>query len=110
LQFIEAPAESGPNTVAVKSRDGALGLLMVFNASTHLPERLRYRLEATAGSIAIEKEILYQDYRDVGGRQVPFKLVMSPVVAPAAGPRTIQEYVVSDVKVNTAIDPKVFRR
>jgi zinc protease len=69
-----------------------------FDPGTHLPKRLSYDTQQPTGA-PIYSEELYEDYRDVGGLKVPFKLTINQ------GGRKFSEAVVKDYKINTGLIP-----
>jgi zinc protease len=69
-----------------------------FDQRTHLPKRVSYDTEQAAGA-PIYSEDLYDDFRDVGGIQVPFKITINQ------GGRRFSDVVVRDYKINTGLKP-----
>jgi len=69
-----------------------------FDPRTHLPKRVSYDTPQAAGP-PIYSEDVYDDFRDVGGLQVPFKIVINQ------GGRKFSEVVVKDYKINTGLNP-----
>jgi hypothetical protein len=69
-----------------------------FDAQTHLPKRASYDTQQAVGA-PIYSEDLYEDFRDVGGIKVPFKLTIRQ------GGRKFSDVVVKDYKINTGLVP-----
>jgi zinc protease len=69
-----------------------------FDPRTHLPKREAYDTQQAAGA-PIYSEDLYEDFRDVGGIQVPFKITINQ------GGRKFCDVVVKDYKINTGLKP-----
>ena len=69
-----------------------------FDPRTHLPKRVAYDTQQAAGA-PIYSEDLYEDFRDVGGIQVPFKITINQ------GGRRFSLVVVKDYKINTGLKP-----
>ena len=69
-----------------------------FDPRTHLPKRVAYDIQQAAGA-SIYTEEIYEDFRDVGGIQVPFKITINQ------GGRRFSDVVVKDYKINTGLKP-----
>ena len=69
-----------------------------FDPLTHLPKRVSYDTQQAAG-MPIYSEDLYEDFRDVGGVKVPFKITINQ------GGRRFSEVIVKDYKINTGLVP-----
>jgi zinc protease len=69
-----------------------------FDPRTHLPKRVAYDTQQAAGA-PIYAEDLYEDFRDVGGIQVPFRITINQ------GGRKFAEVVVKEYKINTGLKP-----
>jgi zinc protease len=69
-----------------------------FDPRTHLPKRVAYDTQQAAGA-PIYSEDLYEDFRDVGGIQVPFRITINQ------GGRKFSDVVVKDYKINTGLKP-----
>jgi hypothetical protein len=69
-----------------------------FDPRTHLPKRVAYDTPQAAGA-PIYAEDLYEDFRDLGGIQVPFRITINQ------GGRKFAEAVVKDYKINTGLKP-----
>jgi zinc protease len=67
-----------------------------FDPRTHLPKRVAYDAQQ-AGGAPIYSEDLYEDFRDVGGIQVPFRITINQ------GGRKFSDVVVKDYKINTGL-------
>ncbi len=69
-----------------------------FDAQTHLPIRASYDTQQ-AGGAPIYSEDVYEDFRDVGGLKVPFKITINQ------GGRKFADVVVKDYKINIGLVP-----
>ena len=69
-----------------------------FDPRTHLPKRVSYDTQQ-AGGAPIYSEEVYDDFRDVGGIKVPFKITINQ------GGRKFSDVVVKDYKINTGLNP-----
>ena len=74
-----------------------------FDPRTHLPKRVAYDTQQAAGA-PIYSEDLYEDFRDVGGIQVPFRITINQ------GGRRFSDVVVKDYKINTGLKPPEIAR
>jgi hypothetical protein len=69
-----------------------------FDPRTHLPKRVSYDT-LQAGGAPIYSEDVYEDFRDVGGIKVPFKITINQ------GGGKFSDVVVKDYKINTGLSP-----
>ena len=69
-----------------------------FDPQTHLPKRASYDTQQAVGA-PIYSEDVYEDFRDVGGIKVPFKITINQ------GGRKFSDVVVKDYKINTGLIP-----
>jgi predicted Zn-dependent peptidase len=69
-----------------------------FDSRTHLLKRVAYDIQQAAGA-SIYTEEIYEDFRDVGGIQVPFKITINQ------GGRRLSSVVVTDYRINTGLKP-----
>jgi zinc protease len=69
-----------------------------FDPRTHLPKRVAYDTLQAAGP-PLYSEDVYEDFREVGGILVPFKITINQ------GGRRFCEIVVKDYKINTDLKP-----
>ena len=69
-----------------------------FDPRTHLPKRVSYDTQQ-AGGAPIYSEDVYDDFRDVGGIKVPFKITINQ------GGGKFSDIVVKDYKINTGLNP-----
>ena len=69
-----------------------------FDAQTRLPVRASYDTQQ-AGGAPIYSEDVYEDFRDVGGVKVPFKITINQ------GGRKFADVAVKDYKINTGLVP-----
>jgi zinc protease len=69
-----------------------------FDPRTHLPKRVSYDTQQASGA-PIYSEDVYEDFRDVGGLKVPFKITINQ------GGRKFSGVVVKDYKINTGLNP-----
>ena len=69
-----------------------------FDPRTHLPKRVAYDTQQAAGA-PIYSEDLYEDFRDVGGIQVPFKITINQ------GGHRFSGVAVKDYKINSGLKP-----
>jgi hypothetical protein len=69
-----------------------------FDPRTHLPKRAAYDTQQAAGA-PIYSEDVYEDFRDVGGILVPFKITNNQ------GGRRFAGVVVKDYQINTGLKP-----
>lgn len=69
-----------------------------FDPLTHLPKRLSYDTQQPAGAPIYSEEV-YEDFRDVGGIKLPFKITINQ------GGRKFSDVVVKDYKINTGLNP-----
>jgi hypothetical protein len=69
-----------------------------FDAQTHLPIRASYDTQQ-AGGAPIYSEDVYEDFREIGGVKVPFKITINQ------GGRKFADVVVKDYKINTGLVP-----
>ncbi len=69
-----------------------------FDPRTHLPKRVSYDTPQ-AGGAPIYSEDVYDDFRDVGGIKVPFKITINQ------GGGKFADLVVKDYKLNTGLNP-----
>ncbi len=67
-----------------------------FDPLTHLPKRVAYDTQQADGA-PVYSEDVYEDFRDVGGIQVPFKITINQ------GGRRFSDVVVKDYKINTGL-------
>ena len=96
---IEGRKVSAIDEASVQITDAAGQTASVeFDPTTHLLKRVSYDLQLTGGAPAYTEE-LYDDFRDVGGIQVPFKVTVDQ------GGRRYSDVVVRDYKINTGLNP-----
>jgi zinc protease len=69
-----------------------------FDPETHLPKRASYDTQQAVGA-PLYSEDVYEDFRDVGGIKIPFKISINQ------GGRKFSEVVVKDYKINTGLVP-----
>ena len=69
-----------------------------FDPRTHLPKRVSYET-LQAGGAPVYSEDVYEDFRDVGGIKVPFKITINQ------GGGKFSDVVVKDYKINTGLSP-----
>jgi zinc protease len=69
-----------------------------FDSQTHLPKRITYDTQQAAGA-PIYSEDVYEDFREVDGIKVPFKITINQ------GGRKFSDVVVRDYKINTGLKP-----
>jgi zinc protease len=74
-----------------------------FDPQTHLVIRASYDTQQ-AGGAPIYSEDVFEDFRDVGGIQVPFKITINQ------GGRKFADVVVKDYKINTGLNPQELGR
>ena len=102
---VEAAGEAdvnGKKVDVLRWKRGTLEIQLSLDAQTHLLSKLAYRGTTPQGQMDVE--IISSDHRDVGGIKMPFKVV---------GLQSGQQYLqltVTDVQVNTGIDPAVFAK
>ncbi len=77
--------------------------MMEFDLQTHLPKRVSYDVQQ-AGGEAIYAEDVYDDFRDVGGIKVPFKITTNQ------GGHVFCDVMVKDYKINTGLNPQELAR
>jgi hypothetical protein len=102
---VEATGEAdvnGKKADTVRWKRGTQELQLFLNAQTHLLSKLAFRGTTPQGQMDIE--ILASDHRDAGGVKMPFK-----VVGLQGGQQYLQ-LTVTDVQINTGIDPAVFAK
>jgi hypothetical protein len=85
------------STVQISDNTGQV-VSLEFDPLTHLPKRMSYDIKQ-AGGVPIYSEEDYDDFRDVGGIKVPFKIAMKQ------GGRGYSDVVVKDYKINTGLNP-----
>jgi zinc protease len=85
------------STVQISDNTGQV-VSLEFDPLTHLPKRMSYDIQQ-AGGVPIYSEEDYDDFRDVGGIKVPFKIAMKQ------GGRGYSDVVVKDYKINTGLNP-----
>jgi zinc protease len=69
-----------------------------FDPRTHLLKRVSYDTQQ-AGGATLYSEDVYDDFRDVGGIKVPFKITLNQ------GGHRFSDVVVRDYKINTGLNP-----
>jgi zinc protease len=69
-----------------------------FDPRTHLLKRVSYDAQQTGG-VPVYTEEVYDDFRDVGGIKIPFKVTINQ------GGRRYSDVVVKDYKINTGLNP-----
>jgi len=69
-----------------------------FDPQTQFPKRASYDTQQAAGA-PLYSEDVYEDFRDVGGIKVPFKITINQ------GGRKFSDVVVKDYKINTGLVP-----
>jgi zinc protease len=69
-----------------------------FDPRTHLLKRVSYDIQQAGGATLYTEEV-YDDFRDVGGVKVPFKITLNQ------GGRRFSDVVVKDYKINTGLNP-----
>ena len=69
-----------------------------FDPRTHLLKRVSYDLQQVGGAPVYTDEV-YDDFRDVGGIKVPFKIVINQ------GVTRFSDVVVKEYKINTGLSP-----
>ena len=69
-----------------------------FDPRTHLPKRVYYDTQQ-AGGAPLYSEDIYEDFREAGGIQVPFKITINQ------GGRKFSDVAVKDYKINTGLKP-----
>ncbi len=69
-----------------------------FDPRTHLLKRVSYDTQQAGGATLYSEEV-YDDFRDIGGIKVPFKITLNQ------GGHRFSEVVVRDYKINTGLDP-----
>ena len=69
-----------------------------FDPRTHLLKRVSYNTRQAAGA-PIYSEDVYEDFRDVGGIKVPFKIMINQ------GGTRFSDVVVKEYKINTGLSP-----
>ncbi|MCX6630523.1 MAG: hypothetical protein NTW28_23145 [Candidatus Solibacter sp.] len=74
-----------------------------FDPQTHLPKRVSYDTQQAAGP-PIYSEDVYEDFRDIGGIKVPFKITINQ------GGGKFSDVVVKDYKINTGLSPLALAR
>ena len=74
-----------------------------FDLQTHLPKRVSYDLQQ-AGGAAIYAEDVFDDFRDIGGIKVPFKITTNQ------GGHAFCDVTVKDYKINTGLNPQELGR
>ncbi len=87
----------GPDNVQITDAAGQVATVG-FDAATGLPRRVTYDT-AQAGGPPIFCEDVYEDFRDVGGIQLPFKITIHQ------GGRNFSEVTVKEYKLNGGIKP-----
>ena len=85
------------NTVQITDTTGQMSTVE-FDEQTHLPKRVSYDTQQ-AGGAPIYSEDVYEDFRDVGGILMPFKITINQ-----AG-RRFSDVAVKDYKLNSGINP-----
>ncbi len=86
------------NTVQVTDATGQMSTVE-FDPQTHLPKRVSYDTQQ-AGGAPIYSEDVYEDFREVGGILLPFKITINQ------GGRHFADTVVKDYKINTGLNPQ----
>jgi zinc protease len=71
---------------------------VAFDPRTHLLKRVSYDTQQ-AGDATLYTEEVYDDFRDVGGIKVPFKITLNQ------GGHRFSDAVVRDYKINTGLNP-----
>ncbi len=83
---------------AVEIADGASKVRVEFDAATGLPSKQIYSETDMRGAPSEVKET-FSDWRDVGGVKLPFKVQIEQ------GGKPQGVVTVSDIKINTGLDP-----
>jgi zinc protease len=71
---------------------------VAFDPRTHLLKRVSYDTQQAGGATLYSEEV-YDDFRDVGGIKVPFKITLNQ------GGHRFSDVVVRDYKINTGLNP-----
>ena len=74
-----------------------------FDLQTHLPKRVSYDMPQ-AGGAAIYAEDVFDDFRDINGIKVPFKITTNQ------GGHVFCDVTVKDYKINTGLNPQELGR
>lgn len=74
---------------------------MFLDAKTHLPIKQAYRETTMMGPVEVEE--VFSDYLKVSGIKIPFRIVTN-----ATGQKYVKS-VVTEFKINTDIDPRLFK-
>ena len=74
-----------------------------FDLQTHLPKRVSYDTQQAAGA-PIYSEDVFEDFRDIGGIKVPFKITINQ------GGHKFSDVTVKDYKINTGLNPQELAR
>jgi hypothetical protein len=74
-----------------------------FDPRTHLLKRVSYDTQQAGGATLYSEEV-YDDFRDVGGIKVPFKITLNE------GGHRFSDVVVRDYKINTGLNPSELAR
>jgi zinc protease len=74
-----------------------------FDLQTHLPKRASYDIQQ-AGGAAVYTEDVFDDFRDIGGIKVPFKITTNQ------GGHVFCDVTVKDYKINTGLNPQELAR
>ncbi|MGD0771446.1 MAG: pitrilysin family protein [Candidatus Solibacter sp.] len=85
------------STVQIGDPTGQVASLE-FDAVTHLAKRLSWDAPQDGGASLYHEEV-YDDFRDAGGIEVPFKITVNE------GGRKFADVVVKDYKINTGLNP-----
>jgi zinc protease len=90
------------NTVQVTDTTG-LTSTVEFDPRTHLPKRVSYDTAQASGA-PIYSEDVYEDYRNVGGLMLPFKITINQ------GGNRFADTTVKEYKINTGLNPQELGR
>jgi zinc protease len=85
------------NTIQISDATGQVASVE-FDAQTGLPRKVSYDTPQAAGP-PIYSEDVYDDFRDIGGVKIPFKLTINQ------GGRRFADVVVNEYKINVGIKP-----
>jgi len=90
------------NTVQVTDSTGQISTVE-FDPQTHLPRRVSYDTQQASGA-PIYSEDVYEDFRDVSGILMPFKITINQ------GGRRFADTLVKEYKLNTGLNPQEISR
>jgi zinc protease len=76
---------------------------MEFDLQTHLPKRVSYDMLQAVGETVYAEDI-FDDFRDIGGIKVPFKITTNQ------GGHVFCDVMVKDYKINTGLNPQELAR